>query len=311
MSAGLDRAHVQRAFGRAAASYAEHAALQAEVGERLRERLELALDFAPRRVLDVGCGPGAGQALRQRYGEAQVIALDLALPMLKWGSVKRRSASLSGDVPYPNPANDAPESDSDPLFLVCADAQALPLADASVDLVHSNLCLQWCEDPGLAIAEFRRVLRPGGVLLFSTFGPDTLRELRAAFAEVDDQPHVSRFIDMHDIGDALLVTGFRDPVLEREDFILTYADAATLMHELRAIGATNADTRRQRSLTGRGRLQRVGAAYERFRRDGALPATYEVVYAHAFAPEPGQPRRTPQGDVASFPIERLRGSRRR
>jgi malonyl-CoA O-methyltransferase len=288
MSAGLDRGHVRRAFGRAAANYAEHAALQAEVGERLRERLELALDFAPRRVLDVGCGPMAGAALRQRYGEAQVIALDLALPMLQRGTIE------------PGPA-----------FLVCADAQALPLADASIDLVHSNLCLQWCEDPGLAIAEFRRVLRPGGVLLFSTFGPDTLKELRAAFAEVDDQPHVSRFIDMHDIGDALLVTGFRDPVLEREDFTLTYADAPTLMHELRAIGATNADTRRQRSLTGRGRLQRVAAAYERFRRDDVLPATYEVVYAHAFAPEPGQPRRTPQGDVASFPIERLRGSRRR
>ena len=313
MSAGLDRAHVQRAFGRAAASYAEHAALQSEVGERLRERLELALDFAPRRVLDVGCGPGAGAALRQRYGEAQVIALDLALPMLEKG--KRGSESLSGEPVVGLAQEPSPESDSDPLFdpllLVCADAQALPLADASIDLVHSNLCLQWCEDPGLAIAEFRRVLRPGGVLLFSTFGPDTLKELRAAFAEVDDQPHVSRFIDMHDIGDALLVTGFRDPVLEREDFALTYADVPTLMHELRAIGATNADTRRQRSLTGRGRLQRVGAAYERFRRDGVLPATYEVVYAHAFAPEPGQPRRTPQGDVASFPIERLRGSRRR
>lgn len=286
MSAGLDRAHVQRAFGRAAASYAAHAALQAEVGERLRERLELALDFAPRRVLDVGCGPGAGAALRQRYPAAEVVALDLALPMLRMGIA-------SGNA------------------LVCADAQALPFADAAIDLVHSNLCLQWCEDPGLAIAEFRRVLRPGGVMLFSTFGPDTLKELRAAFAEVDDQPHVSRFIDMHDIGDALLVTGFRDPVLEREDFMLTYADVPALMHELRAIGATNADSRRQRSLTGRGRLQRVAAAYERFRRDGRLPASYEVVYAHAFAPEPGQPRRTPEGDVASFPVERLRGSRRR
>lgn len=319
MSAGLDRAHVRRAFGRAAASYAEHAALQTEVGERLRERLELALDFAPRRVLDVGCGPAGGAALRQRYGDAQVIALDLALPMLKMARAgetgsETGSESLFGTTPTESGRESCPESDSDPVSsvpLVCADAQALPLADASIDLVHSNLCLQWCEDPGLAIAEFRRVLRPGGVLLFSTFGPDTLKELRAAFAEVDDQPHVSRFVDMHDIGDALLVSGFRDPVLEREDFILTYADAPTLMHELRAIGATNADTRRQRSLTGRGRLQRVGAAYERFRRDGVLPATYEVVYAHAFAPEPGQPRRTPQGDVASFPVEGLRGSRRR
>ena len=308
MSAGLDRAHVQRAFGRAAASYAEHSALQAEVGERLRERLELALDFAPRRVLDVGCGPGAGAALRQRYDEAQLIALDLALPMLEKGN--RGSESLSGVSVAGFGPERSPESDSDPFFLVCADAQALPLADASIDLVHSNLCLQWCEDPGLAIAEFRRVLRPGGVLLFSTFGPDTLKELRAAFAEVDDRPHVSRFIDMHDIGDALLVGGFRDPVLQREDFLLTYADAGTLMRELRAIGATNADAQRTRALTGRAHLQKVYAAYEDFRRDGVLPATYEVVYAHAVAPEPGQPRRTPEGDVASFPIERLRGSRR-
>jgi malonyl-CoA O-methyltransferase len=314
MSAGLDRAHVRRAFGRAAASYAAHATLQIEVGERLRERLELALDFAPRRVLDVGCGPTGGAALRGRYGDAQVIALDLALPMLRMARGEMGSESFFGRGAHADFVADGPKNDSDPISpisLVCADAQALPLADASIDLVHSNLCLQWCEDPGLAIAEFRRVLRPGGVLLFSTFGPDTLKELRAAFAEVDDQPHVSRFVDMHDIGDALLVTGFRDPVLEREDFTLTYADTPTLMHELRAIGATNADTRRQRSLTGRGRLQRVGAAYERFRRDGVLPATYEVVYAHAFAPDPGQPRRTPQGDVASFPIERLRGSRRR
>lgn len=288
MSAGLDQSHVRRAFARAAASYAEHAVLQHEVGERLRERLELAPAFAPRRILDVGCGPAGGAPLRRRYPEAEVIALDLALPMLL---AARGDAAASG--------------------FVCADAQALPLADASIDLVHSSLCLQWCEDPGLAIAEFRRVLRPGGLLLFSTFGPDTLKELRAAFAEVDDRPHVSRFVDMHDIGDALLVSGFRDPVLEREDFVLTYADLPRLMHELRAIGATNADSRRQRTLTGKGRLVRAAAGYERYREDGVLPATYEVVYAHAFAPEPGQPRRTQQGEVASFPIERLRGSRRR
>ncbi len=288
MSAGLDRGHVRRAFGRAAATYAEHAVLQAEVGERLRERLDEVPDFAPCRILDVGCGPGGGsRALAARHPQAPIIALDLAQPMLQ----------------------QAASTEAAPALLLCADAQALPLADASVDLVHSNLCLQWCEDPGLALAEFRRVLRPGGHLLFSTFGPDTLKELRAAFARVDDTPHVSRFIDMHDIGDALLVGGFRDPVLEREDFLLTYSDAATLMRELRAIGATNADAQRRRALTGKTHLMNVYAAYEDFRRDGVLPATYEVVYAHAIAPEPGQPRRTPEGDVASFPIEQLRRSR--
>ncbi|TCO43366.1 malonyl-ACP O-methyltransferase BioC [Dokdonella fugitiva] len=286
MSAGLDRAHIRRAFGRAAASYAAHSPLQAEVALRLREHLDEVAGFAPRRIVDVGCGPGEGcVALRARFPDADIIALDLALPMLR-----------EVDRSFPR---------------VGADAQALPLADASVDLVHSSLCLQWCDDPGLALAEFRRVLRPEGLLLFSTFGPDTLKELRAAFAEVDRTPHVSRFVDMHDIGDGLLASGFRDPVMEREDFVLTYANLRGLMRELRAIGATNADVQRQRTLTGKAHLARVEAAYEPFRADGVLPATYEVVYAIARAPAPGQPRRESGGDIASFPIERLRGSRRR
>ena len=309
MSAGLDQVQIRRAFGRAAASYEANAALQAEVAHRLRERIDDDHAFTPARVLDVGCGPGRGiAALRARYPDAEVIALDLALPMLQ--EAKRGSESVLGDASAATPTQPGPKHDPDPHF-VCADAQAVPLADASVDLVYSNLCLQWCEDPGLALAEFRRVLRPGGMLLFSTFGPGTLHELRSAFASVDQTPHVSRFVDMHDIGDALLTTGFRDPVLERDDFILTYTDARTLMRELRAIGATNADTKRTRSLTGKAHLQRVIAAYETFRHDGVLPATYEVVYAHALAPDPGQPRRTAGGDIASFSVDQLRGSRRR
>ena len=290
MSAGLDVRHVRHAFGRAAATYEAHAVLQAEVGSRLLERLE-GIALQPARVLDAGSGPSVGaSALAARYPDANVIALDLALPML-------RAAALRAAQPAA-------------FARVCADVQALPLPDASIDLVHSNLCLQWCDDPGLALAEFARVLRPGGLLLFTTFGPATLHELRTAFAAADAEPHVSRFVDMHDIGDALLTSGFRDPVLERDDFTLTYADALTLMRELRAIGATNADAKRQRTLTGKAHLARVVAAYESFRRDGVLPATYEVVYAQAFAPAPGQPRRSAGGEIASFPVERLRGSRR-
>ena len=290
MSAGLDARHVRHAFSRAAATYEAHAVLQAEVGTRLLDRLD-GVELKPARVLEVGSGPGRGaSALCARFPDADVIALDLALPMLS------AATSRAGEPPI--------------FARVGGDAQAMPFADASVDLVHSNLCLQWCDDPGLAIAEFARVLKPGGLVLFTTFGPATLHELRSAFAAADATPHVGRFVDMHDIGDALLTTGFRDPVLERDDFTLTYADTLTLMRELRAIGATNADEKRQRTLTGKAHLKRVIDAYEPFRSDGVLPATYEVIYAQAFAPEPGQPRRTRGGEIATFPIERLRGRRR-
>lgn len=291
MNLPFDRQHVRRAFSRAANGYEAHAVLQEEVQQRLLERLD-DHPLAAQRVLDVGAGTGRGTALlRKRHPQAQLVALDIALPMLV---AARRHRSWRR-----------------PFARVCADAEALPFAEAAFDLVHSNLCLQWCGDLAGVLDGFRRVLRPGGLLLFSTFGPDTLRELRAAFAEVDDAPHVSRFLDMHPIGDAMLAAGFRDPVLERDHFTLTYAGALDLMRELRGLGATNADPDRLRGLTGRRRLQRVIAAYEAFRVDGRLPATWEVVYAIARAPEPGQPRRSGSGEVASFPLEGLRGSRRK
>lgn len=290
MSGIFDTRQVRHAFGRAASTYDAHAVLQDEVGSRLRERLD-DLTFAPRRVLDVGSGTGRGTAaLRRRYPKARTIALDIALPML---GVARRHRGWWR-----------------PFARVCADAEALPLAEASIDLLHSNLCLQWCGDLDAALGEFRRVLRADGVLLFSTFGPDTLQELRLAFAETDAAPHVSRFLDIHQIGDALVAAGFRDPVLERDVFTLTYADTTTLMRELRAIGATNADTGRSRGLTGKARMRQVAQAYEAFRANGRLPATYEVVHALARAPQPGQPRRARGASIASFPLDSLRGSRR-
>ncbi|MBS0590438.1 MAG: malonyl-ACP O-methyltransferase BioC [Proteobacteria bacterium] len=288
MTPPFDTHQVRRAFARAAASYEAHAVLQHEVERRLLERLDY-LDAAPARVLDLGCGPGhAAQAMRLRWRGAQVIALDAALPML--ARVK------------PNWLRQ--------IARVNADARALPLADASVDVLFSNLCIQWIDDLPALFDEFRRVLRPRGYLALSTFGPDTLHELRSAWAETDHAPHVSRFADIARIGDALMHAGFRDPVLDAEHFTLTYNDAPTLMRELKAIGATNADPARARGLTGRARYRRAVEAYEAFRDKGLLPATYEVIYAHAWAPDPGQPRRGRGGEIASFPLERLRGSRR-
>jgi malonyl-CoA O-methyltransferase len=168
---------------------------------------------------------------------------------------------------------------------VCADALRMPLARASVDLIYSNLLLQWCNDPDAVFAEFKRVLRPHGLLTFSTFGPDTLKELRAAWASVDDYTHVNRFLDMHDIGDALVRAGLAEPVLDVERFTLTYEDAMSLMKDLKAIGAHNVTAGRPAGLTGRGRLESMLAAYEQQRTDGRLPATYEVVYGRAWGGE--------------------------
>src|SRR4029079_5566592 len=264
MTPPLDTRQVRRAFGRAAARYGTHAVLQHEVERRLLQSLDY-LEGAPQLVLDVGCGPGlAATTMRRRWKSERVIALDLAVPMLRQIKPGWLRPVLRGN----------------------ADARALPLADASVDVLFSNLCIQWIDDVPALFAEFRRVLRPGAYIALSTFGPDTLYELREARAQADRAPHVSQFADIGRIGDALLHAGFRDPVLDAEHFNLTYPDAQKLMRELKAIGATNADAKRQRGLTGKARWRRMLEAYEVFRRDGRLPATYEVIYAHAWAPDP-------------------------
>ena len=287
----LDRQLVRRHFGRAARSYEQHDVLQREVQAAMLERLDF-YTATPQRVVDVGAGTGRGSALlKQRYAKAEVIAVDLALPMLR--AAKQHSSWLK------------------PFIRVCAEATALPLADHSVDVLHSNLCFQWIDNLPALFGECVRVLKPGGLLAFSTFGPDTLKELRAAWAEADQQPHVSRFLDMHDVGDAMLNAGLRDPVLDVFRYTLTYSEPRKLLEELQGLGATNADSARERGLTGKSRYRRMLAAYEVMRVDGRIPATWEVVSAHAWGPPVGQPRRVADGgEIASFSIDSLRGSRR-
>jgi malonyl-CoA O-methyltransferase len=281
----LDPRSMRRAFERAAATYDASAVLQREVGQRMAERLAL-VKLQPAVILDAGCGTGDGLSeLSTRYPEAFVLGLDIAYGMLD--NARRRTAaaiaakrSLLGRWLGPRA-----KSGVEPA-LVCGDACRLPVAAGSVDLVWSNLTLQWINDAAVAFDEFNRVLRVGGLLMFTTFGPDTLKELRAAFAGIDGSTHVSRFIDMHDLGDMLVQAGFADPVMDMEKLTLTYDDATAMMRELKAIGAHNATIGRPRGLTGRARWQRVLNALEAFRRDGRLPATYEVVYGHAWRPEP-------------------------
>jgi malonyl-CoA O-methyltransferase len=179
---------------------------------------------------------------------------------------------------------------------VCADAAHLPLAEGSVDLIISNLMLQWC-DPDAVFAEFRRVLAPHGLVSFTTLGPDTLRELRSAWRAADSRTHVNQFIDMHDIGDALVRAGFASPVLDVERYTLTYPDLRRVAADLKDTGAHNATMGRARGLTGRRRFAAVQVAYEAYRQDGRLPATYEVVFGHAWTP-PADTRRNSREDVA-------------
>lgn len=260
----LDRSAVRRSFNRASASYDQAAVLQTEVRARLLSRLDLvALD--PRAVLDLGAGTGhASRELLRRYPRAQVIALDLAEGMLV--ASNRRQGWLRR------------------FRRVCADALRLPLRDAAVDLVFSNLMLQWCAELDQVLAEVRRILRPGGLFTFTTFGPDTLRELRAAWQAADEYTHVNRFIDMHDIGDALVRAGLAEPVLDVERYTLTYDDVRGLMRDLKTIGAHNVNAGRARGLTGRRRFAAMLAAYESWRSDGRLPASYEVVFGQAWGP---------------------------
>jgi malonyl-CoA O-methyltransferase len=262
----IERPAVRTAFDRASARYEAAAVLQARVADELLGRLE-PFKFAPAVVLDLGAGTGRMTgALKQRYRRALVVALDLAPGMLREA---RRHQHLFRRFER-----------------VCGDAVRLPFATASVDVIVSSLMLQWCDPPDRAFAEVRRVLKPDGFFAFSTFGPDTLKELRSAWAEAADAAreynHVNHFIDMHDVGDALVRAGLTEPVLDVDRMQLTYPDALALMRDLKAIGAHNVTAGRPRTLLGRSRLRRMQNAYEAFRRDGRLPASYEVIYGAAW-----------------------------
>jgi malonyl-CoA O-methyltransferase len=279
----IDKIQARRSFERAADRYDEVAVLQREIGKRMLERLDL-VRLQPATVLDVGAGTGfTSDGLLRRFPKAQVIALDFAVRMLRHarrkGTWLRRPRCL------------------------CADAEHLPLADASVDLIYSNATLQWCNDLDGTFGEFLRVLRPGGLLTFTTFGPDTLKELRQAWSRADGNSHVSPFADMHDVGDSLVRARFAEPVMDVERMTLTYKEVTDLMRDLKLLGAHNVTDSRSRGLTGKGRLRAMMQAYEAFRQDGRLPAAYEVVHGHAWVPE-----QKPVADGVAIPLDVVRSN---
>ncbi|ODN67958.1 malonyl-ACP O-methyltransferase BioC [Methylophaga muralis] len=269
-----EKSRVARAFGNAANSYDDVAILQRDTADEMLERLDL-VKITPQQILDLGTGTGRNlHLLQQRYPAAQQVALDIAPAMLKQARQRyRQDLGLRRWLP----------GQQTPIF-IAGDAEQLPLADNSVDLVYANLALQWC-DLTAAFAEIQRVLRPGGLLMFSTLGPDTLQELRQSWAAVDSYPHINVFLDMHDVAEAMFAAGLSDPVLDSDRHSLLYNDIIGMMRDLQQLGARNVNQGRRRGLTGKNTLNKVKAASEQFRVNGQLPATYEVIYGHAWAGE--------------------------
>jgi malonyl-CoA O-methyltransferase len=275
MSGWLDRQAARRWFARAGRAPVEDP-VAGEVEQRMAARLEY-VRLAPRWIADVASGATRRPSVvRDRYPKAQVLRVDSAFtPVRRAPGARPLAARIRSLVGAGRE------------HLVCADPSALPIRTGSCGLVWSNLALAWSADPAATLREWHRVLEIGGLLMFSAYGPDTLQELRAAFAAVDlAAPHVHPFVDMHDLGDALVATGFADPVMDMEMLTVTYASAEALLDELRSTGQRNAHTARRRGLTGRRAWARMIDAYRARARDGRVPASFEIVYGHAWKTAP-------------------------
>jgi malonyl-CoA O-methyltransferase len=257
----VSRDQVRISFAKAATSYNDAAIVQKEILIRLLDKLKALQQDQVDVLLDVGSGTGlASELLREHYGNNSYYAIDFALPMLAW-------AKNENKVNYQ--------------YAVCGEVESLPFQDNSLDIIFSASTFQWCNDVGAAFQESCRVLKDQGLLLFSSFGPDTLKELRYCFAQVDNHPHVSSFIDMQSLGDGLLASGFESPVMESEIITVEYSDPMHLLKDLQDTGATNHLEQRARGLMTRKRLNEVVQEYKKLvLPNGKYPASYEVLYGH-------------------------------
>jgi len=248
---------IRNNFNVASSNYDDNAFLQNEIANRLSEKLKV-ISIKPQTIIDLGSGTGLlSNKTAEIFPNANLVCVDFAQKSL-----------------LKNPQN----------LKVCANAYELPFASNSVDFIVSNLMMQWCPDLKTLFNECFRVLKPQGLFLFTTFGPDTLKELKRSWSAVDSSAHVNNFIDMHDIGDQMLQSGFQSPIMEMENIILTYEKVLDLMHDLKSIGAQNVSDR-SKTLTGKTKFKKMIEMYESYRSDGKLPATYEVIYGHAWKNE--------------------------
>jgi malonyl-CoA O-methyltransferase len=285
MNITIDKKKAAAAFNRAAATYDTHDFLQKEVGSRVLQQLEY-LVVDPKNIADLGAGTGRFSGiLAKKYKKSKVHLVDFALRMLVRARSKRVFKLLSRER------------------YICGDIEALPIADGQMDLVFTSLALQWSSQLQQSAAEIRRVMSPGGLFLFATLGPDTLYELKRAFDSVSLSSHVGNFLDMHEVGDILSANGFSDPVLTTERIVVEYEDVMKLMRDLKGIGASNAALERPKALMGKRRLGAMVKAYDEFRQNNKIPATYEVIIGHAWALDKHFGVKQPD---QTFPLSRLK-----
>lgn len=259
----VNKNNIADSFSRAAKSYSQHDFLQREIASRVFERLSL-INIKPKNILDLGCGNGASsRELKSTFSASKITAVDIAPGMLEEA---KKSQSWFKTIHYQQ-----------------ADIDQLPFENNSFDLLFSNLTIQWLPDLKITFKELNRVLKPGGLLIFSTFGPDTLIELKQSWQQVDDKIHVNDFLDMHIVGDQVFNANFENVVMDRDVIYLTYKTLHGLMKDLKGIGAHNINENRQKGLTGKHKFKQFQQAYNQFlTKEQHFPATYEVVYGHAW-----------------------------
>ncbi len=274
-------------FDKAAGTYDDAALLQGDIRKELLQRLEY-FAINPKRVVDLGCGTGdALHFLKERYKQAEVLGLDISLQMLSCVVKKKRWFEPRKKI-------------------ICGDMEKLPLATQSVDCVFSNMAMQWANDPVVMLQECKRIILPGGLLHISTLGPGTLMELRHCWQMEDEHLRVNDFLDVPSWGEMLLQVGFDDPVLDVDRITLKFSDGRAVMEYLKKIGAVNHRHDRQQGMMGKKLLNRVIENYESFRIDDYVPATFEVVYAHAWSVKKESGGTSGEFSICPSEIKRIR-----